>query len=72
MPEGQLTTRGGVSKFSCWVYQFRGAGDSVSGAGYYAWVDRPESRRTVDNRMLLTEICSIHRASRETYGSPSI
>jgi len=45
---------------------------SVSSAGYHAWVDRPESRCTVDNRMLLTEIRSIHRASRETYGSPSI
>ncbi len=44
----------------------------VSAAGYYAWVDRPESARALSNRTLLTEVRSIHRDSRETYGSPSI
>jgi transposase InsO family protein len=45
---------------------------NVSSAGYYAWVDRPESPRNVTNRGLLVEIRSIHRESRQTYGSPSI
>jgi transposase InsO family protein len=45
---------------------------AVSPAGYYAWRDRPESRRSVGNRALLSAIRVIHRASRETYGSPSI
>lgn len=44
----------------------------VSPAGYYAWRKRPESRRQVANRALLVEMRLIHRASRETYGSPSI
>ena len=45
---------------------------NVSPTGYYAWVDRPESPRAIANRSLLTEIRSIHRESRQTYGSPSI
>lgn len=45
---------------------------AVSPAGYYAWRDRPESRRARQNRTLLATIRVIHRASRETYGSPSI
>jgi hypothetical protein len=45
---------------------------NVSSAGNYAWVDRPKSPRTLANHGLLVEIRSIHRASRETYGSPSI
>ena len=45
---------------------------AVSPAGYYAWRDRPESRRARQNRTLLSTIRVIHRESRETYGSPSI
>ena len=45
---------------------------AVSPAGYYAWRDWPESRRSVHNRTLLSAIRVIHRESRETYGSPSI
>jgi transposase InsO family protein len=45
---------------------------TVSPAGYYAWVGRPESDRSVSNRALLSAIRVIHRESRETYGSPSI
>ena len=45
---------------------------NVSPAGYYVWAGRPESNRSVQNRTLLVEIRVIHRASRETYGSPSI
>lgn len=45
---------------------------NASAAGYYAWCTRPESLRARQNRGLLVEIRSIHRESRETYGSPSI
>jgi transposase InsO family protein len=45
---------------------------NVSSAGYYAWVDRPESARSVANRALLVDIRAIHREYRQTYGSPSI
>ena len=45
---------------------------AVSPAGYYAWRDRPESRRARQNRTLLSIIRVLHRESRETYGSPSI
>ena len=45
---------------------------TVSPAGYYAWAGRPESRRSVHNRTLLSALRVIHRESRETYGSPSI
>ena len=42
----------------------------VSLSGYYAWLDRPESQRSRDDRRLLIEIRAIHRQSRRTYGSP--
>ena len=45
---------------------------AVSPAGYYAWCGRPESRRSVANRALLTDIRAIHQESRQTYGSPRI
>jgi putative transposase len=44
---------------------------AVSPAGYDAWRDRPESRRSMHNRTVLSAIRVIHRESRETYGSPS-
>ena len=45
---------------------------AVSPAGYYAWLERPESSRAKQNRTMLSAIRVIHRESRETYGSPSI
>jgi putative transposase len=45
---------------------------AVSPAGYYAWAARPESRRTVANRELVTMIRVIHAESRRTYGSPRV
>ena len=45
---------------------------AVSAAGYDAWRARPESTRSVSARTVLSAIRMIHRASRETYGSPSI
>mgnify|MGYP002813374647 CR=1 FL=1 len=45
---------------------------AVSPAGYYALRARPESMRGAANRALAAKIRMIHRASRETYGSPRI
>ena len=45
---------------------------AVSPAGYDAWRARPESVRGAANRALVAKIRVIHRASRETDGSPSI
>jgi transposase InsO family protein len=45
---------------------------AVSLWGYYAWVARPESRRTAEDRQLLAAIRVIHAESRRTYGSPRV
>jgi putative transposase len=45
---------------------------AVSLSGYYAWVARPESRRTAEDRQLLVQIRVIHAESRSTYGSPRV
>ena len=44
----------------------------VSTSGYYAWCERPESRRSRENRRLTAKIRHFHQASRQTYGSPRI
>lgn len=44
----------------------------VSRSGYYAWLGRPESKRTKENRRLLIRIKSVYKKSRKTYGSPRI
>jgi len=44
----------------------------VSRSGYYDWIDRPESKRSRDNRVLLSAIKEIHQESKEIYGSPKI
>jgi transposase InsO family protein len=44
----------------------------VSTSGYYGWRRRKESRRSQQNRKLLTEIKAIHAESDATYGSPRI
>lgn len=44
----------------------------VSKAGYYAWVHRPESGRSIADRQLAVEIKAIHQQSRRTYGSPRV
>ncbi len=44
----------------------------VSPGGYYAWRARPESRRTVVNRSLVSAIVRIHRDSGGRYGSPRV
>jgi putative transposase len=44
----------------------------VSRAGYYAWQDRPVSKRTLRHKSLSADIRRAHLASRALYGSPRI
>jgi transposase InsO family protein len=45
---------------------------NVSRAGYYAWKDRPVSRRARRHEALVAEIHRAHRDSKALYGSPRI
>ena len=44
----------------------------VSTSGYYAWRERPPSKRAVSDVALLERIRAIHKHSRGTYGVPRI
>ncbi|RKJ98013.1 IS3 family transposase, partial [Pseudoroseomonas wenyumeiae] len=44
----------------------------ISTAGYYAWRSRPDSKRAVEDRALLAEICQAHAKSGGRYGSPRV
>ncbi|WNJ21542.1 IS3 family transposase [Pontibacter sp. G13] len=41
----------------------------VSRSGYYAWRNRPQSRRAIENRQILEKIRIIHAQSRRSFGS---
>ncbi len=45
---------------------------NVSRSGYYAYVTRPESRRSQENKKLLSDIIKIHEGTRKVYGAPRI
>jgi transposase InsO family protein len=45
---------------------------NVSRSGYYAWRNRPESRRSRENRALEDKIRVLHKASHDIYGSPRV
>lgn len=45
---------------------------SVSRSGYYAWLNRKESKRSVENKMIVGHIKRIYHRSSKTYGSPRI
>ena len=42
---------------------------SVSRAGYYDWLGRPECARSHSDRALLNQIRQVHEANRQTYGA---
>ncbi len=44
----------------------------VSRSGYYAWLHRPLSRRSVEDAALTERIRGIHERSRRTYGYPRV
>jgi transposase InsO family protein len=44
----------------------------VSVSGYYAWRKRSPSARAQANAALVEQIRAVHRASRQTYGSPRV
>src|SRR3954453_5621222 len=44
----------------------------VSSSGYYAWVQRPPSRRAETDETLIGEIRAAHGASRGIYGAPRV
>ncbi len=44
----------------------------VSKAGYYAWLGRPASARSVADAALLRRVRTLHAGSRQTYGAPRI
>ena len=44
----------------------------VSSSGYYDWRSRPESKRSRDNRILLSHIRIAFKKSRKNYGSPRV
>ena len=45
---------------------------NVSPSGFYAWLKRPESPRSKENRRLEAKIRVIFKANREVYGAPRI
>jgi len=45
---------------------------NVSRSGYHAWLKRPESHRSRENRALESKIRVLHAASHGIYGAPKI
>jgi putative transposase len=44
----------------------------ISASGYYAWRERPPSRRALDNAVMTERIRAIHAESDATYGMPKV
>ncbi len=44
----------------------------VSRSGFYAWRNRPDSKKAIRERRILVKIKAIHKRTRRNYGSPRI
>ena len=44
----------------------------VSTSGFYAWLSRPPSARSIANKRLVVEVKAVHAKSRGNYGSPRV
>jgi putative transposase len=44
----------------------------VQRSGYYAWLERDESARSMDDRVLAVEVAAVFAESKKRYGSPRI
>ena len=42
---------------------------NISRSGYYAWLKRPPSKNTLENRILKLEIKVVHKRTRDTFGA---
>ena len=45
---------------------------NVSPSGYYAWLERPPSKRSIEDTVLVERIRAIHAESDATYGMPRV
>jgi putative transposase len=53
-----------------WPLRWMSQALGVSTSGFYEWLTRPESNRSITNRTILVRIRESFEASHQTYGSP--
>ena len=57
---------------SVWPVRWMSEALGVSASGFYEWLSRPESNRSMSNRALLLRIRESFESSHRTYGSPRV
>jgi hypothetical protein len=55
-----------------WPVRWMSQALGVSTSGFYEWLTRPESDRSMTNRAILVRIRESFEASHQTYGSPRV
>ena len=55
-----------------WPIRWMSQALGVSTSGFYGWLTRPESNRSMTNRTILVRIRESFEASHQTYGSPRV